>query len=106
MLGMNEEQFWRANPAIIKVWEKSFRLQEEHTNAMIHAYIGNYGLSALVYAIDHCLNGQKARTKYIEKPIRLFEMTEEEKKKEQEKALSAFIGWAEFTKDEFDRKQK
>ena len=58
------------------------------------------------YAIDHCLNGQKARTKYIEKPIRLFEMTEEEKKKEQEKALSAFIGWAEFTKDEFDRQQK
>lgn len=54
---------------------------------------GNYGISALVFAVEHCLAGRSAKTKYIEKPItqeteeKAVEnkpMTEEEKKKQTE----------------------
>ena len=37
---------------------------------------GNYVLSALSVALDHCMNGKKAKSKYIEKPV--FEMANTE----------------------------
>ena len=41
-------------------------------------------------------------------PAKISSMTinEEEKKADQEKALAAFVGWADFTKEEFDRTKK
>lgn len=54
---------------------------------------GSYGISALVYAVEHCLAGKSAKTKYIDKPISSEmekveaenkPMTEEEKKEKTE----------------------
>ena len=104
MLGMTEEQFWRSNPAIIKVWEKAWKMEEERKNSLLHAWVGNYGISALCYAIDHVLNGRKAKSKYMKEPLRLFEMTEEEKKQKEKNALAAFVAWADGTKADFDRR--
>ena len=102
---MTEEQFWRANPRIISIWEKAWKMKENRQNELMHLWFGHYGISALTYSIDHCLNGSsKAKSKYIEKPLQLFELTEEEKKVEQEKALNAFIGWADVQKADFDRR--
>ena len=106
MYGMTEEQFWRSNPAIIEVWRKAWEMKQNRQNELIHAWVGNYGISALVYAVEHCLNGSKAKSSYIDKPIRLFEMTEEEKRIEAEKATDAFIAWANFTKNDFDKHKK
>ena len=36
---------------------------------MMHAWWGNYGLSAVFVAVEHCLAGKKAMSKYIEEPI-------------------------------------
>lgn len=102
---MTEEQFWRSNPAIIKVYEKAWKLEQNRKNELIHAFVGNYGISALCYAIDHCLNGsRKAKTKYYEKPIRLFDYTEEEKEVQKEKTTDMFIAWANSTKELYDLK--
>lgn len=106
MYGMTEEQFWRANPAIIEVWEEAWKRQENRKNELIHAWVGEYGISALVFAIDHCLNGKKARSKYMEKPIRLFELTKSEKKAQKENATDMFIAWANATKASYDVKNK
>lgn len=106
MYGMTEEQFWRANPAIIEVWEEAWKRQENRKNELIHAWVGEYGISALVFAIDHCLNGKKARSKYMEKPIRLFELTESEKEAQKENATDMFIAWANATKASYDVKNK
>lgn len=105
MIGMSEEQFWNANPAIIKVWEEAWKMEENRRNSLIHAWIGNYVVSAVGYAVEHCLSGRKAKSKYIDKPIRLFELTEEEKEQEQKNALAAFVAWADGTKQSFDRKK-
>lgn len=32
-------------------------------------WIGSYGVSALMVAIDHCFNGKKAKTEYVKSPI-------------------------------------
>lgn len=54
---------------------------------------GNYGRQAVYTAVEHCLAGKKAKSKYVEKPVfsQIEEktkenspMTEEEKKKQTE----------------------
>ena len=63
------------------------------------AWWGNYGISALCFAIEHCLNGKKAKSKYVNEPImaKVLEndgLTEEEiYKKELRKALFAEEQW-------------
>ena len=100
---MTEEQFWHSNPEIIKVWEKAWRLEENHKNEMVHLWVGTYGISALSMTIDHCFN-KHARSKYVEKPIQLFETTEEDKKIEALKARQAFMAWAGMAKKNFNKK--
>lgn len=101
---MTEEQFWFSNPRIIKVYEKAWKAKENRTNELIHLFVGQYGLSALYTAIDGCLNGPKAKAKYMEKPIRIFELTEEDKIREKEQAQKAFMAWASSTKSKYKGK--
>ena len=54
-----------------------------------HLWWGNYGLSALIVAIDRCFSGKKSKAKYIKEPIlsKTFEndgLTEEEIQKQRE----------------------
>lgn len=105
MYGMSEEQFWRSNPRIIKTWERIYRTKQNEQNTLAHMYIGNYELSALFTAIDGVLNGKKAKARYIEKPVRLFELTEEEKQIEQKKAIAQFMTWANATQDKYKGKE-
>ena len=74
------------------------------TNDLIHAWIGNYGISALMVAIDHSFNGRKANSKYIEKPFRIFELTDEEKEIEAMKARQAFVSWAGMAEKKYAKK--
>lgn len=74
------------------------------TNDLIHAWIGNYGISALMVAIDHSFNGRKANSKYIEKPFRIFELTDEEKEIEAMKARQAFVTWAGMAEKKYAKK--
>lgn len=74
------------------------------TNDLIHAWIGNYGISALMVAIDHSFNGRKANSKYIEKPFRIFELTDEEKEIEAIKARQAFVAWAGMAEKKYAKK--
>lgn len=54
-------------------------------------------------AIDHCFN-KKARSKYVTKPIELFEKTQEEIDQEPTKARQAFLAWAGMTKNKLKGK--
>lgn len=103
---MSEEQFWHSNPAKIEVYAEAWKQEQKRQNEVIHTYVGTYVLSALTTAIDGVLNGKKSKAKYIEKPIRLFELTEKEKEEEQRKAREAFLAWANLTKSKYkDRKE-
>ena len=47
---------------------------------MMHMWFGTYGLSAVSVAVEHCLAGRKAKSKYIEKPV-LSEIQEKKSNK-------------------------
>ena len=83
MYGMTEEQFWRSNPRIIKVWQEAWKMQQNRENQMMHLYFGTYGMSALSVVISQALD-KHSHVKYIDKPVRIFELTPEEKRAEEE----------------------
>lgn len=35
----------------------------------MHIWFGNYGVSAIGVAVEHCLVGHKARSEYVKKPL-------------------------------------
>lgn len=80
---MSWELFWHLNPKKLKPFSLSHKKKLQEKDRLIHAWLGTYGLSALTVAIDHCLNGKKAKTEYISDLItnKLFEndgLTQEE----------------------------
>lgn len=83
-MGITWWQFWELNPHKIKIISKGYHEKQVEMDSMMHAWWGNYGLSAVSVAIDHAFNGRKANSKYPDKPF----MQEEKNKKEVEKKMS------------------
>lgn len=94
---MSEEQFWRANPRIIKVWEKAFREKENWKNGMYYI-LGIYMHDAFGVVLGNAFKKKGAKPLiFHEEPIRIFPKTEEEIKLEKERELQKFIAWADKT---------
>ena len=89
---MSEEQFWNSNPQIIEVWKNAWKEKTNHDNFMNYV-LGGYVLNAVSIAIGKALDGKKFKGEYPDKPTRIFELTEEEKQAEQEKALREAIAF-------------
>lgn len=92
-MGITWWQFWELNPHKIKIIAIGYNEQKIEFDAMMHAWIGSYCLSAVSVAVEHCLAGKKARSTYIEKPIlstiqekseENAPLTEEEKRRQTE----------------------
>lgn len=61
-------------------------------DAYIHAWIGEYGISALTVAIDGCLNGRKSTAKYVKYPIlERAEFEEKDKQKQRELFVASLM---------------
>ena len=69
VFGITWEQFWHMNPRIIKCISLGHEKKIKEYDSLIHTWVGTYGLSVLQVAIEHCMAGKKARSKYIEEPI-------------------------------------
>ena len=80
-------------------YAKAHKLERMENDRIIHAVCGNYILSAISVAIDHCFNGNRAKSEYIQEPLmsKEFEdygLTEEEKYEiELKKALFSEEQW-------------
>ena len=77
-MGITWWQFWGLNPHKIKIIAIGYNEQKIEFDAMMHAWWGSYGLSAVSVAVEHCLAGKKAKSKYIDKPM-LSQLREEMK---------------------------
>ena len=75
-MGITWWQFWGLNPHKIKIIAIGYNEQKIELDAMMHAWFGNYGVSAVLVAVEHCLAGTKAKSKYIDKPM-LSQLREE-----------------------------
>ena len=87
---MSRSEFFRSTPKLLKAYDKANELKIKTIDALAWQICGSYVLSAVSVAVDHCLNGKKATSKYIEKPcmqnteITTGEMSEEELQKQRE----------------------
>lgn len=51
---------------------------------------GSYGISALIYAVEHCLAGESAKTEYVKEPIFFRESEKENGYKESKEEVAVF----------------
>lgn len=68
-MGVTWQEFWGMNPHIIKCLQKGYEEKIRQEDYLQHIWWGSYGLSAVSIAVEHCLAGSKAKTKFIENPI-------------------------------------
>ena len=76
-------------PKELEPFDKAHKKKIEEQDVLQHLWWGNYGVSALIVAIDRCFSGKKSKAKYIKEPIlsKTLEndgLTEEEKQKQRE----------------------
>ena len=90
------DEFKTLNPTKLELYAKGFQMRQEERDNEMWMWFGNYGISALVYAMDHVLNGSnKAKSKYAEKPIllshKLNKSNQEEKLRQQRELFWASL---------------
>lgn len=74
-------------PADLEPYAQAKQFEREEIDCQVHGWVGYYGLSALITAIDKCLNGKKAVSNYVEVPICKFAEWNEKNKQKQRDAL-------------------
>lgn len=91
-------------PKELKPYDIAHKKKVIEQDYLQHLWWGNYGVSALSVAIDHCINGKKAKSKYMEKS--LFEQMEDENKElsehEIKKQRELFVANLEIMKANFE----
>ena len=86
-------------PNELRAFYKAYKNKKKIKDEEMWMWWGNYGISALIVAIDRCFSGKKSKAEYIKEPIlsKAFEndgLTEEEiQEKELRKALLAEEQW-------------
>lgn len=86
---------------MLQAYNKAFSKKIEMLDTLAWQFCGSYVLSACSVAVEHCLAGKKARSKYIEEPIfkaNSSEMSEEKLQKERE----LFVAKLEAMKANFE----
>ena len=68
-IGVPKFDFFHSTPKELKAYDKAFELRQKIEDDKMWGFWGNYGISALIFAIDHCFNGRKAKSKFFEQPI-------------------------------------
>lgn len=56
--------FWHLNPKKLNAFTVAHKQKLKEQDALMHLWFGTYGISAFAFAIDHCLNGRKAKSEY------------------------------------------
>ena len=89
-IGVSKNDFFSSTPKILKACDKAHEEKIKTMDALAWQFCGSYILSAVSVAVDHCLNGRKATTKYLEEPVMQKkevgheEMSEDEIKRQRE----------------------
>lgn len=98
-IGIPYETFFKLVPNELRAFYKAYKNKKRIKDEEMWMWWGNYGLSALIAAIDKCLGGKNSKAEYIKEPIssKAFEndgLTEDEiQEKELRKALLSEEQW-------------
>ena len=80
-MGMTESQFWDGDPYLAKFYDKAYRLKREIENEQ--AWLeGLYNLDAFAVVLANAFSKRGSKQqKYLERPIDIYPLTEEEKQR-------------------------
>jgi hypothetical protein len=59
-------------PAQLGYCIKGYNLKRQRQDIDMWSWWGNYGISAVIYAVEHCLAGKKAKSEYLKEPITIM----------------------------------
>lgn len=94
-------------PKELEPYDMAYKKKIIEQDYLQHLWWGNYGISALVFAVEHCLAGKKAKTKYIKNPV-LQEIEEQNKplsEEELQRQRELFVAKLEVMKANFELNQ-
>lgn len=90
-IGVTEDEFWHLTLRQMKIRQKAYEIKMRMQDEQAWAFCGNYVFSAVSTAVDHCLNGRKARTEYIGSPmLRKYSDDEENSNSESREEVAIF----------------
>ena len=61
---INTEYIDNSCPTELEPYEIAYNLKMKQKDSFAYACVGNYVTSAVLVAVDHCLNGRKAKSEY------------------------------------------
>lgn len=92
------------NPHIISLMSEGYKLKIKNMDRQMWL-MGNYILSSVSVAIEHCLAGRKAKSKYLEKPL-MEQANNELSEKDLQKQRELFVAKLMTMKTNFELKHK
>lgn len=95
-------------PKELEPYDIAHRKKLEEQDYLQYMWWGNYGISALGFAIEHCFNGKRAKSKFVDKPI-LKNIEEQNKPMTEEKLQrqrELFVAKLEVMKTNFELNHK
>jgi hypothetical protein len=107
-MGISYETFIHLNPKKMKPFYDAHNIKIQQKDEEIWHACGTYFLSAVMTAVDRCLNGRKSSVKYIEHPLLRKDMEKEESLSEDEikKQRELFVAKLMVMKTNFDMKNR
>ena len=76
-------------PKELLAYDRAHKEKLIENDKMMHLWIGNYGVSALTVAIDHCMHSNKATSAYIKHAI-LSDLKENNEKNESQEIVAVY----------------
>lgn len=67
-IGVTWERFMDSCPKELEPYDTAHKNEIKEQDMLQHIWWGNYGISALCFAMDHCFN-KNPKSEYIKKPI-------------------------------------
>ena len=104
---MTYEQFWDADPYLVRHYRKAYKTRAEMRNQEMWLQ-GLYFFNAVSVAISNMNmgGGKPNRNKYMEKPIDIFPPTEEELERRAEETRQRMIASLSALKSSWDSQHK
>ena len=105
-MGMSYHEFWHGDYTQWKFWEEKHQRRLKEENEMLWLQ-GAYFFNAISTALANAFRERgKPPSSYLEEPIRITPMTEEEREAEQQKQIEAFRAQLESLRGRFEAKHK
>ena len=107
-MGMTYSEFMHATPRVLEAYRKAFDIKIKMIDQLAWQIGGNYLLSAVSVAVEHCLAGKKAKSEYIKEPVSKTARAEEGKLSEEElqRQRELFVAKLEVMKTNFELNHK